>query len=274
MDANKGWENPDTADKYHQYARQYRLYQETSRDLVDFSRLASGMTAIDLACGTGVTTEAILDVLDDTGRVFAVDKSPAMLSIARQQIRAMQVVFLEAAADQIDGMIEGEVDRVLCNSAFWQLGMDKTLEAIRRVLVADGYFAFNFPAQYYRLPETPKSPEEGPSLGQIMLEIAVQEYGLQPYDRTPQVLWRPLDFGTVEAMLKRNGFELSHYVVKNYQQSADALYELNRIPVMTEGLLPDLNYEKRLEILEKAYQRLDKTQSYPGHWAYFVARPH
>jgi len=46
-----------------------------------------GHTAVDLACGTGFTTEAILRKLGETGCVYAVDYSAPMLEKAMEYIQ-------------------------------------------------------------------------------------------------------------------------------------------------------------------------------------------
>lgn len=50
--------------------------------------LQPGMAALDVACGTGAVTRAILEVLDGTGRVCGVDPSEGMLSEARKTLGA------------------------------------------------------------------------------------------------------------------------------------------------------------------------------------------
>lgn len=47
-----------------------------------------------------------------------------------------------------------------------------------------------------------------------------------------------------------------------------------QIPIMTESVLPDVDYLFRMEILESAFARLDidPDREYPSPWAYFVAK--
>ena len=50
--------------------------------------LKAGMTVLDVACGTGAVTRAILQVLGGSGRVTGVDPSPGMLAQARAHVPA------------------------------------------------------------------------------------------------------------------------------------------------------------------------------------------
>lgn len=50
--------------------------------------LQPGMHAVDVACGTGAVTRAILEVLKGDGRVLGVDPSDGMLAVARKRVTA------------------------------------------------------------------------------------------------------------------------------------------------------------------------------------------
>ena len=102
------WESPEIARSYAAFARRYPMYQDTSRDLVSLARLAPGAHAVDLACGTGITTQAVLSVLGPSGRVVAVDASAAMLAIARSLVADGRVRWLRARAERLGGCSVGE----------------------------------------------------------------------------------------------------------------------------------------------------------------------
>lgn len=50
--------------------------------------LVPGMSVLDVACGTGAVTRAILQLLDGSGRVVGVDPSTGMLAQARAHLQA------------------------------------------------------------------------------------------------------------------------------------------------------------------------------------------
>lgn len=78
-----GWNDVINAKKYDDYAKRFPTYRDTSRDLVHLAEIKPGMRVIDLACGTGVTSQAVLKALNGTGHLYSVDMSQAMLDIAR-----------------------------------------------------------------------------------------------------------------------------------------------------------------------------------------------
>ena len=61
--------------------------------------LRPGMNVLDIACGTGPVTRAILDVLRGSGTVVGVDPSPGMLAVATQRVPTAQ--FREGHAEAI-----------------------------------------------------------------------------------------------------------------------------------------------------------------------------
>jgi SAM-dependent methyltransferase len=80
------WDESENARRYAAFARQYPIYRQTSEDLVALARPSGGATVVDLACGTGITTEAILAALGPDGRVIGVDGSAGMLAMAASSI--------------------------------------------------------------------------------------------------------------------------------------------------------------------------------------------
>jgi trans-aconitate methyltransferase len=80
------WGQDDNARQYHDYTRRYSSYLQTSRDLVARAELTADSTVVDLCCGTGITTEAILAALSPGGMVTGVDGSAAMLATAASSI--------------------------------------------------------------------------------------------------------------------------------------------------------------------------------------------
>lgn len=80
-----GWDDPHNAEWYDDFARKHDLYRDTSHDLVELAALTDVNLVIDLACGTGVTTEAILERVGAGTEVVGIDGSEAMLDIARPE---------------------------------------------------------------------------------------------------------------------------------------------------------------------------------------------
>ena len=81
---NSGWHDERNARAYDAYARSCAMYRDTARDLVAIADVRRGMTAIDVACGTGLVGLLACEVLGaNHSQVYFVDYSQAMLEKAR-----------------------------------------------------------------------------------------------------------------------------------------------------------------------------------------------
>lgn len=266
-----GWNNADTAKVYEHYAQTHATYRDTSHDLVRLAGISAGMQVVDVCCGTGITSEATLKILGKSGRLDSVDLSAAMLTVAREKLRADTVHFHESPAEKLHEIIHTPVDRVVCNSAFWQVDADATLQSIHKILKPDGCFAFNLPVGFYDLPDDDTDDEDEPNIRAMMREIAEREYGYTFPPHQSIIRWH-LNYESVVQKLDDNGFVLHHYEVLSYQESNETLIDFYKIPVMTERNLPTVDYETRMEILGKIRETLNPEHEFTDKWAYFVCQ--
>ena len=91
----------------------FRKYEETSDDLAELMPMATSGLVVDLACGTGTTTQVILRDLPADGRVVAVDASKAMLETASQSIKDPRVTWIRSKAEELPDHVDQPVDLVL-----------------------------------------------------------------------------------------------------------------------------------------------------------------
>lgn len=140
----EAWDS--SATNYATFASHSSLYQETAAALVRLAGIKAGMTVVDLACGTGMVTELIL------GRrggkkvtIIATDFSEQMIALARERIASTRVTFHCEVAEHLSQVVEGHVDRVLCNAAFWQFDRESALAEIVQVLKPSGKCLLTLP---------------------------------------------------------------------------------------------------------------------------------
>jgi ubiquinone/menaquinone biosynthesis C-methylase UbiE len=79
--------------------------------------LTPSSTVVDLGCGTGNLTSALLERLDSTGRVLAVDFSPHMLRQAQRKVDDERATWLVADATELP-IKAASADFVICFSAW------------------------------------------------------------------------------------------------------------------------------------------------------------
>lgn len=137
-----------SAANYAAFTSHSSLYRETAAALVRLARIEAGMTVVDLACGTGMVTESILRRRGGKGKkvtIIATDFSEQMIAVARERIASTRVTFHCEAAERLSRVVEGHVDRVLCNAAFWQFDREPALAEIVKVLKPSGRCLFTLP---------------------------------------------------------------------------------------------------------------------------------
>ena len=270
--SSRGWADDDNARRYDAYARQYPMYRQTSRVLVALAQLSPSSAVLDLACGTGVTTEEVLAALGPAGRVTGLDKSAARLGIAAATIVDPRVAWIQAAAESVDQHLHGQVDAATCNSAIWQTDLAATSAAVRGVLVAGGRFVFNWPAVFLDEGDDSGPVDDLPSLTGVMRAIAAQEYGWAPPDTGTPVRTRPLlSRAAICRCLSNAGFDVELVEQLTYADSAESRHAWLSVPIFTQNRLPGLPYQDRLRVLDMAYERLGPGESIAEQWLAFVA---
>lgn len=262
------WDDELTAARYAEFCERHSMYAATSADLVRLAGVAGDMTVVDVACGTGQTTAALLAALGSGARVHAVDSSTAMLGEARRRIDDPRVRWHHATAEALaDILPTGAADAVVCNSAIWQTRMDETFAAIAAVLRPGGRFACNIGGQFLILPSTEEELHpRSASLHDVAQAIAVLDHGHVP---RPRRGGRRLTTEHIQALLESAGLRPEPPQLLHYDDSVERQVGWLSIPIFGRQLFPDLTEEARAEVLAAAAARV--TEDPPAaRWAAFV----
>lgn len=98
-----------------------------------------GEIVLDVGCGTGNLTIALLKRLGPSGQIAAIDISKRMLSRARHKVRDARVTWHHASADQLP-MDDNTIDRAICFSVWPHFGNHgAVVKDLHRVLRPGGY---------------------------------------------------------------------------------------------------------------------------------------
>jgi SAM-dependent methyltransferase len=265
------WGEDGNALRYDAFARLHPMYRETSRVLVMLAGPSGSSTVLDLACGTGVTTAAVLSVLGPNGKVIAVDKSAAMLQVAARAVSDRRVEWVRAAAETVDQHIAGQVHVAVCNSAIWQTDLAATAAAVRKILMAESRFVFNVGSGL--LERDDDDPNYLGDLWSVVRGIAAQDYGwTAPRSQTSQRARPRLTQESICDQLDKAGFEVERIEELRCDQSPDEQRAWLSVPVFSKQYLPGLSYAERMRVLEKAHDYLGPGEAAISRWANFVAK--
>ncbi len=125
------------ADKWDGWEDLVALAEKLSNGL-DRLGITPDETVLDVGCGTGNLTLAVLGKLSERGRVVAIDISPEMVKKARQKVPDPRVDWHIGDASRIP-IDHCSVDRVICFSVWPHFDdRDETTEELRRVLRPGG----------------------------------------------------------------------------------------------------------------------------------------
>lgn len=223
----EAWDN--SATNYATFASRSSLYQETAAALVRLAGIKAGMTVVDLACGSGMVTESILGRRGGNKvTIIATDFSEQMIARARERIASTRVTFHCEVAERLSQVVEGHVDRVLCNAAFWQFDREAALAEIVQVLKPSGKCLLTLPDWSAFIDEPDVQYEKHKLLWMILEEMFIRGH------RTPRApVAGPAAPPAADAFrLSNDGLQvekIEHIAVKS---TAQDYFEFLQIPVM------------------------------------------
>jgi len=270
-----GWDDPGNAGLYDEFARKQSLYRDTCRDLIELARIKHAGVTVDLGCGTGVSTEAILGSMEGAGRVVGIDASASMLEVARLRLADERVRWVKADATEIAAYVSG-VDAIICNAAIWQMEMEKTIGACGNALRSGGRFAFNIHGHSEVMRFVPESRRPAkPTLVHLIQALAVLEYDFIPprptVTRGTRRSKRALTPETVTDMIGNAGLIVDLIKETEYDHPAESQLEWLKVPVFAENILPGMPYKQQIRIINAAFERFDKDSAQKKPWFVFVA---
>ena len=257
-----GWDSPATAAAYERFCRRYSRYRRANEVLAREAEVRPGLDVLDFGAGTGRTASAILRRLSPGGSVVCVEPAAAMRAAGMRRLRDPRIAWRADLPET-----PAAFDRVLVGAGIWQLDpLDAWLRRLVALVRPGGALGFDVPALYLGEPDEP-----GAGADPTLLELV----GLLASDRpapSGEASWR-LDAAGVEAALRAAGLEPRAWTFRHRLSQAAHARWLS-IPVVTDGLLPDLDARERDRRIEEALARVDANSFRWERWRGWTAWKH
>jgi ubiquinone/menaquinone biosynthesis C-methylase UbiE len=107
--------------------------------LVALLELGGDETVVDYGAGTGRLSRAVAAVLTDAGRVIAVDESPEMFELLKEQLAGVARTEPLHITDNNVALPDGSADRVLALNMLHEIRGESALAEMHRLLRRGGF---------------------------------------------------------------------------------------------------------------------------------------
>ena len=265
-----------SAEAYAAFASRNTFYRYTAEKMLQLAGIEPGMVVVDLACGTGSVTEAILrQPYGKAIKIIAIDFSPQMLACAQRRITSANVEFHCEKAENLSKVAKTKVDRILCNAAFWMFDKAQVLSRIHRSLKRSGKCLMGLHPRF-RFSEIRALYEENTVFGTILKEKALRGYASPKwYDRSAR--------DPQSDLVPKTNFvlaSLDDYNLKLTRRERIAVHctpkdhiDFLRIPVMAKGSslfagVPDEEVREILDVVQNKVESMVTTP--PIAWQIYV----
>jgi SAM-dependent methyltransferase len=263
-----GWDDPATAERYERFCRRHARYRRANEVLVRQAAMVPGLRVLDFGAGTGRTASAALSRLGRDGTVVCVEPAAAMRDAGRRRLRDARVTWRSDLPDATDP--RERFDRVLAGAVIWQLdSLDDWIGRLAALLRPGGALAFDVPALYLGEPDEPGGGRD-PWLIDLMTSLASQRVPRHDGSSTPRTAgWRHRR-EDIDAALYRSGLRFRQWEFRHRLTQAAYARWLS-IPVVTDGLLADVDAGERVRRIERALATVDRRSFKWERWRGWTA---
>ncbi len=238
-ESERGQVSSDAAKVYEEFYLP-ALFAEWTPRVIDAAGIQRGQWVVDVACGTGVLTQAVADRIGTSGLTVGVDINEGMLNIARQ--KAPEVEWHQAPAEALP-LDDDSFDKVVCQFGLMYFDDQRAaLQEMMRVLRPGGSLAV---AVWDKLENSPAYAAEE----QLFQRVLGEEYA----DETPYSLGDPKVLQQLFASADISGVKIrTHAGTARFSSIDDWIYT----DVMGWTIDDEIEDEKYESLLREAQQEL------------------
>lgn len=262
----------DGACQYEPVA-EHAILHDLNERLLDLAGVQAGQTVIDLGCGTGAVSRALLARFPTGLDVVAVDPDRGMVDAARRSL-VSEIRVIRASAEELDAHLPPEAaDVVLMANAIHLVDdIPRAFGQLRRVLRPGGRLVFH--TVFF---EGSARRADRRLYWKLVLEAQRRARRLRPEVRR-RVGSRPLAKRTLTAdfyteMMSRAGLTALRVERTPVELTGDLLLKVVSAPIFAAGALPGLPAEAAVEAVRAAAEDIlrDAPIRLRRDWLYVLA---
>ena len=228
------------------------FFREVNSWLVDHAALQRGWRVVDVACGSGLVTELVLERVRGArdALVVALDVSGAALADVKERFAGTGGALLElvqARAEEMSLSVRQAMDAVVfCNGIHYIADKRRLLREVRQTLRPGGTFAFN--TSFFEGAHLPETLTFYRRWMLRALRTLKTRYGLTP-DRTKVTARQQLTPAEYRAALEAEGFTVLVEEVVTATLDEQGWVDISRFADFVEGALPAVPLAQASEVL-------------------------
>ena len=130
------------------YMTQRPMYRTCPQWLIEHCKVGEKSTVVDLGCGSGISTQLLLEEFKDAPsfRVVCIDPSQWEIGIAKSRINDKRVTFFQGRAQEALGIVKTGVDVILLCNVLHQIPLSErrsVIEGAFELVRPDGFVGLN-----------------------------------------------------------------------------------------------------------------------------------
>lgn len=225
-------------DNYDEFESKYGFFQDLNAFLLKAVNPQATNRILDIGCGTGASSMQLAKAFP-TACVVGLDNSPAMLEKARDNCKSFQgLAFIEGDASALKDCIDEPFDIIIYSASIFLIPdfRESLLQAID-LLRPDGRIGLTFMDGVYS------------DRGENVFAAAEEK------TRLGLSLKKPVSLNDLQDCMK-SLCKSVRMTQANFEQPKQQLRDFFSIQAMSAGLFPTLDYNGRLEKIDKLFENI------------------
>lgn len=227
----------ESAGIYDAFENKHHLFESLTNRLCELIAPAVPERALDVGCGTGISTLALHKSFSRSPILYAIDISDAMLARARDRCKGLPgIYFLRGDAEQLSIYFHEKFDAVFYTASIFLLpGFAESIAQACSLIVPEGVLAISFYTGLF-------DDRQQDAVRRVFPEIQYR-YGAVAFPELMDCLSVQKSFRSTE-------------VDYHFEIDREFLFDFLSIPAQSAGLFPKNPYIQRIPMIREFCDRL------------------